>query len=357
VTAGAREAVGALTENLRVQAAACGRMGSPFYEVLLERMADDVEAGGPVWTLLEPHAEESFDSAYPIRVLGGVHRMVLAGTAPALAPRFPTTGGDGDAAAAWPDYRDLVAARPPMLLDTLTRPPQTNEVGRSAALAGGLAVVARRTARSIRLLEIGTSAGLNLRLDQYWYEQAGAGWGTPSSTVRFVDLWSPARPPFEAGAVIATRRGCDRDPIDATSADAGLTLLSYVWPGQDERFTTLRAAIEIAAGFPITVDRRDAADWLPEQLAGTQQSDDGLATVVMHSVFWQYLPAAVRESVVATLGAAGARATNDQPLAWLRLEPSAKGTSLELRLTTWPGGDEEVLAKAGFHAGPVRWLE
>jgi hypothetical protein len=357
VSATASDAVGKLTENLRLQAVGCGLLGSPFYEVLLEHMADDVEAGGPVWALLEPHAEESFGDAYPIRLLGGVHRMVLAGAAPALAARFPTTGGDGDAAAAWPDYRDLIAARPAVLLDTLTRPPQTNEVGRSASLAGGLAVVAQRTRRPIRLLEIGTSAGLNLRLDQYWYEQGGAGWGTAGSAVRFADLWSPARPPFEAGAVVAARRGCDQDPIDVTAEDAALTLLSYVWPGQDERFTTLRAAIEIAAGFPITVDRRDAAEWLPEQLAHARESDDGLATVVMHSVFWQYLPAAVQESIVATFGAAGARATTDRPLVWLRLEPSAKGTSLELRLTAWPGGDEEVLAKAGYHAGPVKWLE
>jgi hypothetical protein len=76
----------------------------------------------------------------------------------------------------------------------------------------------------------------------------------------------------------------------------------------------------------------------------------------MHSVFWQYLSPATRESIVATFAAAGSRATDQAPLGWLRLEPSASGNSLELRLTIWPGGDEAVLAKAGFHAGPVTWL-
>jgi hypothetical protein len=310
-----------------------------------------------VLTLLEPHAEESFGAAYPIRLLGGVHRMVLAGDAPVLAAHFPTTGGDGDVDAMWPAYRDLVAARPEPLLDTLRRPPQTNEVGRSASLAGGLAVVAQRTRHSVRLLEIGTSAALNLRIDHYWYEQDGRGWGDSSSAVRFVDLWSPARPPFEAGARIAERRGCDRDPIDASADESALTLLSFVWPGQDARFHTLRAALDIAATFPVAVDRADAVAWLPGQLADAHERRDGLATVVMHSVFWQYLPSEAQESIVASLHAAGALATADAPLAWLRLEPSARGNSLELRLTTWPGGDEDVLAKAGFHAGPVTWLD
>jgi hypothetical protein len=342
----------AVAENLRRQALGCRYMGSSFYAALLEAMVDDLEAGGPVWALLEPHASEPFDAAYHLRLLAGVHRMVLVGAAPALAAHFPTTGGDGDVEAMVPAYLGLLAERPEPVLDALRRPPQTNEVGRSAALAGGLATVARRTALPLHLLEIGTSAGLNLRLDRYWYEQDGHGWGDSSAAVRFVDLWSPARPPLEAGAVIATRRGCDRDPIDAGGSEGALTLLSYVWPGQDARFAMLRDALAIAGRFPVEIDRADAVEWLSARLA---QPHAGFATVVMHSVFWQYLPQEARGSIVAIFAAAGARATPAAPLAWLRLEPSSTGAALELRVTTWPGGADVVLATAGFHAGPVDW--
>jgi len=347
----------ALIENLRRQALGCRALESPFYGELLELMADDAAVGGPVWSVLGPHAGEPSDAAYPIRLLGGVHRLVLSGAAPTLAAHFPTVGGDGDVGAMWPDYLGLLAQRPEPLLDVLCRPPQTNEVGRSASLVGGFAVVARRTGRPLRLLEIGTSAGLNLRVDGYWYEQDGSGWGDRSSSVRFVDLWAPGRPPFEAAAVIASRRGCDRDPIDAGTDAAALTLLSYVWPGQDARFETLRAALEIAARVPVPIDQADAVEWLPAQLADPSAAREGWATVVMHSVFWQYLAPATQESILATLNSAGARATATAPLAYLRLEPTARGNSLELLLTSWPGGGQEVLAKAGFHAGRVTWLE
>ena len=47
------------------------------------------------------------------------------------------------------------------------------------------------------------------------------------------------------------------------------------------------------------------------------------------------------------------RSTDAAPLAWLRMEPA--GESADLRLTWWPGGEEAVLATAGYHGGTIRW--
>lgn len=338
---------------LRLHAQGCASLGSRFYAGLLERMADDAEAGGPVADLLGPYAAEPFEAVYPVRLLGGVHRMVLAGGAPRLASHYPSTGGDGDAGAAWPGVRQLLASRPAPVLDALTRPPQTNEVGRSASLVGGMLVVGSESGLPLRLLEIGASAGLNLRVDRYRYEQDGAGWGDPASPVRFVDRWEEGRPPFEAAASIVERRGCDLEPVDVASEDAELALLSYVWPDHEERFQLLRAALDLARHVPVAVDRADAGEWLSAHL---REPRPGAATVVFHSVVWQYLSPDGRERVRATLEAAGAAARAEAPLAWLRLEPAPEMFPAELRLTTWPGGEERLLATAGFHHGPVRWL-
>ena len=117
--------------------------------------------------------------------------------------------------------------------------------------------------------------------------------------------------------------------------------------------TRCSVALDIAGAFPITVDRADAVEWVPAQLA---EPHAGLATSCCTRSSGSTSRRDAQASIVASLAAAGARATADAPLAWVRLEPSESGRSLELRRTVWPGNDETVLAKAGFHPGRVTWL-
>lgn len=341
-----------VADQLGLQAVACKHMGSPFYGRLFELLRADVEAGGPAWDRLGPYDDQSFEQAYRLRLMGGVHKLVLAGESPELAAHFPSTGGDGDADAAWPLLRELLRDPPHVVLDAMSRPPQTNEVGRSSALVPGFLVVARETGLPLRLLEIGSSAGLNLRVDRYRYESDGLTWGDPASSVRFVDLWTGGRPPLDVRGEIAERRGCDRDPIDASDPDAALTLLSYVWPGQTGRFELLRAALDVARRTPVVLERADAESWLPARLA---EPSDGVATVAFHSIMWGYLADSSQVFLRDALAEAGRAATRTAPLAWLRLEPAEAGFPAELRLTSWPGGEERRLATTGFHGGEVRW--
>jgi hypothetical protein len=337
----------------RIYELACNSMGSPFYGELLGRMVDDVAAGGPVGRFLGDHLDSTYEEAVPLRFLGGVHRLVLAGQLPELAARFPSVGGDGDAGRAWSAVLEATERHGDAIRDALTRPPQTNEVGRSASLVGGFLVVARDHGLPLRVLELGTSAGLNLRFDRYCYEADGATYGEETSPVRFTGLWEGGRPPFDAPITVAERRGCDRDPIDAGTEEGRLTLLSYVWPGQTERFAMLRAALDVARDFPVTIDRADIPTWLGAQLRAPAV---GSATVVFHSITWQYLTDDERAAAEAELMSAGERATGDAPLAWLRLEPSPDKSHAELRLTTWPGANERLLARCHYHLGPVRWV-
>src|SRR5256884_3121653 len=289
---------------IRIHQRACSGMGSPFYADLLDRMADDVLAGGPVGRFLADRLDTSYEEAVPLRFLGGVHRLGLAGRAPELAARFPSVGGDGDAAAAWPALLSVLDTHADAVRDALTRPPQTNEVGRSAALVGGFLVVAGDTGLPLRVLEVGSSAGLNLRFDRYWYESDGTGYGDAASPVRFAGLWADGQPPFGVPITIADRRGCDRDPIDARTEDGRLTLLSYVWPGQTERFAMLRAALEVARDLPVPIDRADIPEWLVRQLP---EPATRRATVVFHSITWQYLTDEEPAAAQAQLFSAGPR--------------------------------------------------
>jgi hypothetical protein len=336
-----------LAARFRWQAVWCGSLGSPFYEHLLTRAASDLESRGVVWRTLEPYAGESSTFAHHLRLMGAVHKLVLAGDAPELAAHYPSTGGDGDAAAAWKAFKHLLEERE-MPLD---RPVQTNEVGRSAALLGGFLTVAEETGLGLRILELGASAGLNLRWDRFRFVAPDWAFGDPSSRATVVAEYENGRPPLPRLVWVSERAGCDASPIDATTEEGALTLQSYIWPDQSERLETLRGAIEVARTTPAPVEKADAADWLEDRLA---RERGGMATVVYHSVFWGYLTAEGRNRITALMNDAGARATEAEPLAWLRMETGTEQT--DVTLTTWPGGEERLLATAGYHGRPVKWL-
>jgi hypothetical protein len=346
--------VGRTARLLRQQAEACGRMGSPLYEGLLRRAADDLVAGGPTAGVLEGRLEDPGSSALALRMMGGVHGVVLAGRAPALAAFYPSMSGRGSSAAdAWPAFAAVLEEHRDDIRGWLQRPPQTNEVGRGAALVGGLLHVAAEAVLPIRLVEVGASGGLNLRADRFRIDGEVATYGEVTSPVQLGTAWHGTPPP-QVSFEIVERYGGDIDPVDV-SADAGrLLLTAYVWADQIERIERLRGAFELAAAFPVEV-RRESAE---QTLARTSLADDTW-TVVWHSVFRQYLPAASRDAVAERIEALGAEATQRRRFAYLTLEPTRVAPNGEFRfliaLRTWPDGEERILGEASGHGLPTTW--
>lgn len=341
----------ALANALTWQAHWCGELGSPLYARLLEAAARDARAHGPVAEVLAGHEDDPPGSALALRLMGSVHRLVLEGRAPGLAAHYPSAGGDAARPGAEAAFLDAVAANVAELRALVERPVQTNEVGRAAALAGGFLEVARATGLPLRCLELGASAGLNLRWDRFRYEARGSVWGPADSPVRLCDFTGEVPPPFDVAAEVVERAGCDRAPVDPTIEEGRLTLTSYVWPDQVARLRLLKGAFAVAQEVPVTVERAAADAWLEGALS---EARPGVATVVFHSIVMQYLEEEARARVAETLRAAGERATAEAPLAWLRMEPGAD--QAEVRLTLWPPGTERRVATSTYHGGAVRWL-
>lgn len=338
-----------LARRLRTQGRACAEIGSPLYAGILEHAAVDVEGGGVVRDVLDGHEHDPGPSALALRLLGAVHRMVLEGSAPDLARHYPSAGGSDDSDP-WPAFLDTVTDRFDEVRAGLRRGVQTNEVGRAGALAPAFLHAARTTGTDdVRVLEIGASGGLNLRWDRFGY--AGA-WGDPASPVQLGDPYEGDRPPFDPAVTVAERAGCDPNPIDVTADDGARTLMSFVWPDQNRRLRDLRGAIDIARRVPAALEKAEAAPWVAKRLA--QPQPNGRLTIVYHSVVMQYLTEEGRNALFGAVHAAGARATSDSPLAWVRFEPARR--TFEVRVTTWPGGADELVAEAGAHGRPVRWL-
>lgn len=342
-----------LSERFAQQAEQCRLHGSALTAVLLEGAAGEIDRPGPVRDLLAPLEDDPPGTVASLRFAGALHRLVLERAAPGLALHYPSVGGTAGLAGAWSAAREVVQTQP-RLAELLRRPVQTNEVGRSAVLFGGLQHVVARTGLPVRLLEVGASAGLNLRVDAFAYEVGGRVLGDPASPVRLFEPWQGAYPPPERVEVVE-RRGCDPAPLDPGSTEDRLTLTSYVWGDQVERVERLRGALQVAAALPAVVEAVPGSTFLAGALA---RPVPGVVTVVWHSVVWQYLEPHERLVMSELVDQAGDRATPDAPLARLFLEPERVGEGrfrFAVELTTWPGRVRTVLAVAKGHGPPVVW--
>lgn len=81
----------------------------------------------------------------------------------------------------------------------------------------------------------------------------------------------------------------------------------------------------------------------------------GAATVVFHSIVWQYMPPAEQAAVSAALRSHAARATRDAPFFWLRMEFNEAARQFELKLASWQGWDDRLLAVVHPHDEFALW--
>jgi hypothetical protein len=340
--------------SLATQIEWCHRLDAPFTAGLVGAIRANIERDGALATLVVPWAGKPLADALPIRLAGASHALVRAGSAPELASMYPPA-----AAPAWDDpaiatllddvartHRDAIAA-------FISHPPQTNEVGRSAILMPGYAEIARATGLPLRVLELGASAGLNLNWHRYAYRLGSRAVGAADAALTLAPEWRGTPPPVAALPDVRACRGCDRSPIDLARPGAVERLVAYVWPDHPERVRRLEAAIAIARAAPPSVDAEDAGVWLDARLA---EPSDGVATVVAHSIVWQYFAKPTAERARHAIERAGAAATATRPFAWLAFEQRTTDAPPDVRLTLWPGGDCRTVARAHPHGAWVEWL-
>jgi len=329
-----------------------------LYGYAMRGMADDWEGGGPVRQICAGYEEVPDGSALQLRLLAGVFRLVLTGQAPELERFYPCLGGTSPAAEAWPVLRQVIADHVDQLRTALETAPQTNEVGRSAALLAGLFdVVAASGCRRIRLLELGASAGLNLLVDAYGYSGAGWRWGSGTSPVQLPGCIEGQVHP--QNFTITERRGCDLHPVDPAREEGRVLLTSFVWPFDLARHRRLAAALEVAAaGENPVVDEAPAGRWLGEQLEADRGGAEETLTVVWQSITQLYWPAEEVSRVRATLADHGARrplahvAMEYDPLAPRHAKPRLSTELWQPQLLDHPR--QRLIATAHDHGLPVR---
>ena len=343
-------------EHFAEQARSCDAYGSPFMGRLIERMYDDVAAGGPTASLVADWPRSPRVDALVLRITGALHAAVLSGRDAALAAAYPGTSPAWDMATIWPLARAFLARERDWVLGFIGSAPQTNETRRTIALLTGFLELAARHDREIELLEIGASAGLNQRWDRFAYRTDSWQWGGPSD-VQITTPWTGAPPPVDAVPRIRARAACDLNPIDIRDPAEQARLRAYIWADQAERLARFDAAAALAIAHDVRVDRADAAEWLEDRLP--RRSPEAL-TIVYHSVFYQYPRRETRRRIARAIARAGEATA--APLAWLRLEPEPildgprDSARFLVDMVTWPGAVRRTLAVTDGHANFVQSL-
>lgn len=347
----------AVRESLtRFAATAVSRL--PLYRHLAERAGADGEVAG-LLLLADP------EDRNPTLLFAAVHDRLLAESSaddplgtwyPSVSPdpRPPEAGGAGDP---WPHFRRLALDDPAVAATMTTRGTQTNEVGRCSTTLPALALLQREVAASIGLVEVGASAGLNLRLDRYGYRWTSERDGATVAAIEGLDsvaLTSRARgerPPPAPIEVpdIGYRVGVDREPADVSDPSIVRWLVACQWPEQLDRLQRCRAALSAARHVPVEVRRGDLVAEVEALVAAVPV---GCHPVVLSTWVLAYLGPDGQRAFLAALDRAGA--TRDVTLV-VQEEPSfVPGLDLPARPDGRANAGSTALCRVDWRDGERR---
>lgn len=230
---------------------------SPLYEAITTACANSDDVMEYV-SSLPSHAHQ------PNLLLAAMHERVLLGLEPELSALYSENRVRSVGAV----FVEAVLTSRERLRPILTsRFTQTNEIGRIAIIAPALAAVSNRS--NITLIDVGTSAGLILQLDDCFIDYGPHGsLGPHDSKVRVKSEVLSGHPPLRS-IPIGRRVGIDRKILNPANEDDARWLLACVWPDTG-RLDRTRAALELAASRPSELIEGDALESLSDVLSSVQ---------------------------------------------------------------------------------------
>ncbi len=338
-------------KGLHQQADHCAHNSAPGTSAICRAMVALIDGESQCGRKIANWPRGIIDDAVPLRLAGGLHDLFRRGIEPALGAVY--SGEISDQGQVDALVEQVVARHDADLLGWFESAPQTNEAGRSSSFVAALHWLSCRVIPNFELLEIGSSAGMNLLIDRWRYDLGGVISGPVDAPVTIRPKWSGPPPP-SAPFAIRSVRGCDLNPIDVRDDAAADRLRAYIWPEMPERFARMDAGIEMIRQNGVDLEKADAADWVEAQLCLPQEA--GVTRTLMHSIVWQYLPDATQARITAAMEQGAKAATAQCPLAWIALETNRATMGHELRVRYWPGDGATVqLAEAHAHGLWVDW--
>lgn len=253
---------------------------SPLYQELSLKSAEDED-------ILQLCAEAEKGQPVPNLLFGAVHYLLLKGSEHELKDYYPSLveypRSDHSLFRVFKDFcLENEGEIKEILKDNIV---QTNEVRRCAYLFPVFSYIYEQTGKPLALIEIGTSAGLQLLWDQYAYSYGtGETYGKKDSAVHLESKVREGRLPehlLNDVPPVAERTGVDLNIVDVTVTEEKLWLEALIWPEHaDRRRNFLRAAGKLQQ-HPLALLEGDGVSLLPE-IAATMPEDSTLCIFHTH---------------------------------------------------------------------------
>ena len=214
----------------------CRNLSKLYYQLSLDISKSD--------ELLKLASHATFRQPMPNLLLGAVHFLLLKSPKERLANFYPSISKKPAAEIPFNLFRNFVLDNRKKILSILKeRIVQTNELNRTAHLMPVIASIFDGK-DELTLIDIGTSAGLNLNWDKYEYEYGSKGHYGKSSVKIKSEILEGEMPKFNSFPKRIRKIGIDQNPLDLKINDNAMWLKALIWPDQMERFKRLQSAIK-----------------------------------------------------------------------------------------------------------------
>lgn len=270
----------ALPEKFRRFAESECKQSSPLYYALSHSISQDEQ-------ILKVASQASPGQPVPNLLFASVHYLLLANESHPLHDFYSTfTPHPADPAKAFSAFKNFIGTHRHDIVSLLkSRLVQTNEVRRSSYLFPALVFAANHfELQPLTLVEIGTSAGLNLMWDRYQYSYGTeAVYGDPSSPVLITSSFRGPVPAILSAFMpeISRRIGLDLHVVDASIQNQADWLRALIWPEHHERRELMEAALKQRNGMNLDLRKGDGFSMV-EDIADEVPADSLLCVYHTH---------------------------------------------------------------------------
>ncbi|WP_422661247.1 DUF2332 domain-containing protein [Paenibacillus sp. EC2-1] len=289
-----------LSERFRIFAERECRDSSLLYEHLAANIANDLD-------LLTLAAHSKSGQPVPNLLLGAVHYLLLSGVEHELGAYYATIADQPkEASGAIFYFKDFCIQNENKIIQLLeSKRVQTNEVRRCTYLYPSFCHIYRISKKPLTLIELGTSAGLQLLWDQYTYSyNSSQKYGSEHSTLEISAEIKGDKFPFlfEHSPPVTRRIGLDLHVNNLNNPEDYLWLKALIWPEHKERNTYFEKAADYLKSQPIELIEGDGISILPEIIPTISQDS---SICIFHTHVANQIPADSKNKLSAQIQSLG----------------------------------------------------